>query len=53
MLIPSQDKNYIYNQNIPQFIIPPNPIVNLNVNTNIPNQTINYYPPTMNTNQNF
>ena len=48
-----QDKNYIYNQNIPQFIIPPNPIVNLNVNTNIPNQTINYYPPTMNTNQNF
>ena len=48
-----QDNNYIYNQNIPQFIIPPNPIVNLNVNTNIPNQTINYYPPSMNTNQNI
>ncbi len=29
-----KDKNYIYNQNIPQFIIPPNPIVYLNVNTN-------------------
>ena len=52
------EKNYfenpIYNNqnNMEQFVIQNNPIVNVNVNTSIPSQTINYYPQ-INKNQNF
>ena len=52
------EKNYFenpiyYNQNnMEQFVIQNNPIVNVNVNTSIPSQTINYYPQ-INKNQNF
>ncbi len=48
------NENPIYNNqnNLPQFLIQNNPIVNVNVNTSIPSQTINYYPQ-INKNQNF
>ena len=51
----TKEKEYYenYNQNMQKFLIPSNPIVNVNVNTGIPNHTLNYYYPQINPNQNF
>ena len=53
--VKTKEKEYYenYNKNMQNFLLPTNPIVNVNVNTGIPNHTLNYYYPQINPNQNF